>query len=153
MNATPQDTLYPRISALINTVLNLEKGRTFQIHGQRIYPSEVHLLLDLARSPDANSTDLARNLGLTKGAVSQTLTRLERKGLVVKSRDPANRNALNLEFTALGTETVAHFREKTSRMRARVEEHLVSLTAADREVIGNFLEQLTASLGEMRGGE
>jgi len=152
MDAMTPAALFPRVSALINAVLDLEKGRTFQVRGQRIFPSEVHLLLDLAAAPRATATELAAGLGVTKGAVSQTLARLERKGLVIRTRDPDQRNALRLELTARGSETVGHFRRKTGRMRRRVEKHLAALSAAEREVIAGFLERLTEALEEMAGG-
>ncbi len=153
MNSNPNLPVLHQVSALIDAILNLEKGRTFQIRGQRIYPSEVHLLLNLADRPEANATDLASRQGLTKGAISQTLSRLETKGLLVKNRIAANKNALDLELTPEGRETVEYFQQKTARMRVEVERHLDTLEADERRAIEAFLASLGNALTSMGGGE
>lgn len=153
MNASENTPLIRQVSSLLNTVLNLEKSRTFEVRGQRVYPSEVHLLLLLAERPQANATELAGSLGLTKGAISQTLTRLEKKGLVLKTRDTARKNALNVEFTKLGVEITEYFQEKTTIMQKRVEEYCDTLAEDDREVIERFLEHLNETLIKMGNGE
>ena len=47
-------------------------------------------------------TDVAKRLGITKGAVSQTLKKLENKSLVIKSIDPGNSSRAQIELTAKG---------------------------------------------------
>lgn len=153
MITTPPEALDRLVSTLINTVLNLEKSRTFVVRGRRIYPSEVHLLLLLADQPAANATELARMLGLTKGAVSQTITRLVEKGLLTKTRDPASKNALALSFTTQGDETAAYFRDKTAQMQARVARHTAALGEDERRAIGEFLARLSEALEAMGSGE
>ena len=54
-----------------------------EISSQKLYPSEIHLLLLIDAQSQLNATGLAERLGLTKGAVSQTLTRLEKKGVLI----------------------------------------------------------------------
>lgn len=145
-------SLYPKVSHLINTILNLEKGRIFEVDGRRIYPSEVHLLLEVAGHPEANLTDLAARLGVTKGAVSQTQSRLADKGLLTKTRAPEGGNALRLQLTARGAEAVHHFRGKTSGLRAGVEQHLSGLSPAQRECISDFLDRLTTGIQQLGDG-
>jgi DNA-binding MarR family transcriptional regulator len=50
--------------------------------GPTLYPAEVHMLAALAVREDATVTGLAACCGVTKGAVSQMLKRLEGKGLL-----------------------------------------------------------------------
>ncbi len=149
MSTPSKSSLYPRVSQLINTVLSLEKGRIFQVEGRRIYPSEVHLLLEVAAHPEATATELAAGLGVTKGAVSQTVTRLVRKGLLLKTRPPEGGNTLRLELTSAGSGAVAHFRRKTAGLRLGVETHLADLTPAQRQVVARFLDCLTAELKDL----
>ena len=52
--------------------------------------SEIHLIEIIGDNQNQSVTDLAGLLGITKGAVSQSLKRLEKKGFTRKSPDPAN---------------------------------------------------------------
>ncbi len=64
--------------------------------------SEIHLIEVLGQKEGLSGTDLARGLGITKGAVSQTLKRLEAKELVVKEVDPANASRITLSLSTKG---------------------------------------------------
>lgn len=52
--------------------------------------SEIYLIEAVGQNEDLSVTDLAGRLGITKGAVSQTLKKLEIKDIIVKKVDPAN---------------------------------------------------------------
>ena len=56
-------------------------------------------MIAISESRATNATKIADELGVTKGAVSQTLTRLEKKGVLVKTKDASNKNELSLQFT------------------------------------------------------
>ena len=50
--------------------------------------TQQHLLLDLIiKNPHVGSQELAAALGVTKGAVSQQLSKLEQDGFIVRERD------------------------------------------------------------------
>jgi DNA-binding MarR family transcriptional regulator len=70
--------------------------------GVLLYRAETHLLQAIGRDPTTNVTRLAERLGVTKGAVSQTLAKLVRKKLVRKRTAPASGREVVLELTALG---------------------------------------------------
>jgi len=53
--------------------------------GCRIYPSEISVIEQIGREPGINVTRLAACLGVTKGAVSQTVGKLVRKELLRKA--------------------------------------------------------------------
>lgn len=56
---------------------------------------EIHLIQTIADNKDIYLTRLAQIMGVTKGAISQNLSKLEKKGYVEKIRDPQN-NSKNL---------------------------------------------------------
>src|SRR5512147_1615769 len=59
--------------------------------GVLLHTSEVHLIDLAGRFPDEGISSLAARLGITKGAVSQTVRRLEEKGYVERAgRDGDN---------------------------------------------------------------
>ena len=64
--------------------------------------SEIHLIEAVGQYEGLSVTDLAKRLGITKGAVSQTLKRLETKELVVKEIDPANTSRTTVSLSTKG---------------------------------------------------
>jgi DNA-binding MarR family transcriptional regulator len=147
MERLEHEALVARILGTIDRILQLEKGRAFDVEGERIYPSEAHLLLLVDRERDLNATGIAHRVGLTKGAVSQTLSRLERKGLLTKTRDTTRKNELILRFTGRGRRAVARFRKLEAALAARLDRRLATLSAQERTVIAKFAEDLVEILG------
>lgn len=70
-----------------------------------LQPVHVQALEYLRRCNRYSNTPQALTdyLGLTKGTVSQSLQLLERKGLIVRLQDAADRRVLRLALTAAGT--------------------------------------------------
>jgi DNA-binding MarR family transcriptional regulator len=64
--------------------------------------SEIHLIEVVGLNEGLSVTDLAARLGITKGAVSQTLKKLEAKDLVVKQVDPANISRITVSLSTKG---------------------------------------------------
>jgi DNA-binding MarR family transcriptional regulator len=72
----------------------------------RLYSTEIHTIQAIGKMPRANVTRLAKHMGVTKGAISQTIAKLVGKGLVHKERAPGDLREVCLELTELGR--VAH---------------------------------------------
>lgn len=70
--------------------------------GGELYPSEIHMVSAVAGRGPVGVTELARDLGVTKGAVSQVVSKLVAKGLLVKEPDPENRARVAVRATELG---------------------------------------------------
>ena len=70
--------------------------------GERLHPAEIHTVSAIAAAGTVNVTELAGRLGVTKGAVSQMASRLEKKGLVRKTRDRGNDKEVLLALTRRG---------------------------------------------------
>jgi DNA-binding MarR family transcriptional regulator len=64
--------------------------------------SEIHLIEVVGQNEGLSVTELAKRLGITKGAVSQTLKRLEGKGIVVKEVDPMNTSRITVSLSTKG---------------------------------------------------
>jgi len=67
-----------------------------------LYHSERHMLDKIGDHPEMNVTDFARELGVTKGAVSQILKKLEDKRVVRRYKSGNNRKEVFLELTETG---------------------------------------------------
>ena len=72
--------------------------------GEAYTSVEVHTLKHIADHHGITVTELARDYGKTKGAVSQILKKVESKGLIYREVDPENDNRYHLFLTEKGKE-------------------------------------------------
>jgi DNA-binding MarR family transcriptional regulator len=69
--------------------------------GDLLYFTEVHTITVVGRNNGVNMTRLAEIMGVTKGAISQTIRKLVHKNLIVKSNNN-NRKEINLKLSGKG---------------------------------------------------
>lgn len=119
-----------------------------EAHAGGLKPTQWEALRYLAcanrvsRTPSA----LTAYLGMTKGTVSQTLNALERKGLLRKRGDPADRRQLRLELTAKGRRLLAQDPLEAIRQAA------AALPAAERKALQAGLQNLLSDALRRRDG-
>nr|WP_321513888.1 MarR family winged helix-turn-helix transcriptional regulator [uncultured Pseudodesulfovibrio sp.] len=70
--------------------------------GMQLYPAEIHMVTTVDMHDAAGVTELAEELGTTKGAVSQLVGKLVKKGLLVKEPDPEHGARVIIRTTELG---------------------------------------------------
>jgi DNA-binding MarR family transcriptional regulator len=70
--------------------------------GVPLYRAEIHAIKAIGDNPGINMTRLAEYMGVTKGAVSQTIGKLVRKGLVLKKEADDNDKEILPQLTELG---------------------------------------------------
>ena len=92
--------------------------------------------------PDLNASEMAQRLGVTNGAVSQTLSRLERKGVIKKAKDPSLKNRVTATFTESGRTAIRIFEEKQASSVESFSTYLAGLSEREKEVIGGFLSRV-----------
>jgi DNA-binding MarR family transcriptional regulator len=69
--------------------------------GDMLYFAELHTITVVARNHEINMTELAEIMGVTRGAISQTIRKLVAKNLIVKS-NITNRKEVNLKLSEKG---------------------------------------------------
>jgi DNA-binding MarR family transcriptional regulator len=69
--------------------------------GDLLYFTELHTITVIAKNREINMTQLAEIMGVTKGAISQTVRKLVNKHLIVKS-NITNRKEVNLKLSEKG---------------------------------------------------
>ncbi|GGY58530.1 MarR family transcriptional regulator [Streptomyces omiyaensis] len=115
---------------------------------QRLHPTDVQALSFVLDHDGPVTPGLLRtHLGLTSGAVTACLDRLEKAGHVRRTRESADRRVVHVEY-ADGARTAArdHFRplaEATEKARARFD-------ADELRTVLRFLEALNEELAELR---
>jgi DNA-binding MarR family transcriptional regulator len=86
-------------------------------HGTRhnLYHSERHMLDKIGDNTGMNVTEFAAAAGVTKGAISQLVTKLERKGIVRRYKKSTNDKEVFLELTKTGKEVYRQHKEMSEK--------------------------------------
>ena len=92
--------------------------------GVLMHQKEIHTVQAIGRHPGINVTGLAEHTGVTKGAVSQIISRLIKKGLVRRARVPGNAKEVILELTEKGKEVEDEKAARKARKEAKKEARL-----------------------------
>lgn len=143
------ETLATQMLWIIKRLTFHEKKKVLPYRDLKLYPSEIHLVLLIDDEPGINATQMAERLRVTKGAISQTLSRLEKKGVIHKTKDPYHKNELTASFTALGQEALEQYRKLRASLRNQYVRYFSTLSESEREVIGRFLSHVEVILDRM----
>ena len=124
--------LVNKILETISKITFSDRRRKITYKGIKLYPSEVHLLLFIYHIQNTNITKIADLLGLTKGAISQTLSRLHKKGIILKRTEPSKKNQVHVQFTNEG------------KMLMEYLNFLESKSDEEKQTISDFLDTLVS---------
>lgn len=138
-----------QILQVINKTIFKEKKKIFQFQNISLYPSEVHLMMVIEDKIHVNATEIAKRLGLTKGAISQTLSRLEKKGIIVKRKDIYKKNELILSLTDLGKEAYRHCQSKQMPFSRAHQAYLDGVRPEDKHIILQFLLHMEKAIDDL----
>ncbi|WDP92735.1 MAG: MarR family transcriptional regulator [Desulfobacter sp.] len=131
--------IHGKFQSLMELALKLDRAPKKFGTDQDLSHSEIHLIEIIGDNRGMGVTDMARCLGVTKGAVSQNLKRLETKGLAVKSPDPENLARVVVTLTAKGKTAYWAHRHWHETMDGGFSEYLHALDGNDVKVILDFL--------------
>jgi DNA-binding MarR family transcriptional regulator len=142
-------SIIERIFKVMNTMLFIEKRFSFTFNNVSLFPKEVHVILLVHQEPNSNAKKMADMLGVTKGAISQTLKRLVEKGMLNKEKNPEQPKELLITLTSLGQEAANHFSEIRNRMAKKYDAYLVTLSSKERKTIDAFLQKMDTILKQV----
>ncbi|RAG82828.1 MarR family transcriptional regulator [Streptacidiphilus pinicola] len=108
--------------------------------------SEFEFLLRLARFPDARgmATRVGETMGYSSAGTTKLVARLERKGLIERTRDPEDGRAYLVGLTEAGSEALRLGLE--AHVPRLEEEVLAPLTPAQRRALQGILVSLDPTL-------
>ncbi|TGA86701.1 MarR family transcriptional regulator [Streptomyces sp. MZ04] len=130
----------------------LSKGMKliFAEHGLEFAEFDVLATLRRVGAPhELTAGGLLKSAMVTSGAITNRLDKLERKGLIERHPDPADRRAIRVRLTAAGMELVD--RAVVDHV-ANEERMLGALSAEDRRALDGALRRLLVSLGDTHLG-
>ena len=96
---------------MVNKYNTLEKIPVSHGSKHNLYHSERHMLDKIGDNTGMNVTEFAAAAGVTKGAISQLVTKLEKKGIVRRYRKGTNYKEVFLELTESGQEVYQKHKE------------------------------------------
>jgi DNA-binding MarR family transcriptional regulator len=70
--------------------------------GDLLYPSEIHIIEAIGKNHGNTVSEICQKFGVTKGAISQVVYKLSKKGLISKKRNPDFYKEIMLSLTAKG---------------------------------------------------
>jgi DNA-binding MarR family transcriptional regulator len=126
-------------------IFNVKNNILIYDDNLKLFPSEIHLILMITNGKSENYNIIVQQLGVTKGAVSQTISRLVKKGILKKKKDHTN-NDLIILLTDLGKKVQKQCEKIQEGMFNQFSSYLISLPAKDRRVIGEFLNHIEIKL-------
>ena len=135
-----------RIFIVMNTMLFIEKRFTFTFRNVRLFPKEVHVILLVYEEEHINAKTMAEIFGITKGAISQTLKRLENKGMLHRDKNSEQPKELLITLTPLGLEAARYFSDFKEAIANKYRAYLAKLSHHERETIGVFLQEMNVIL-------
>jgi DNA-binding MarR family transcriptional regulator len=96
----------------------------------------------ISEYPNASAGEMAQRLGVSNGAISQTLARLEKKGMIHKHKDTSLKNRVTAAFTASGKEAMERFEAEQASSKELFSNYLKGLSKTERKAIESFLSHI-----------
>jgi DNA-binding MarR family transcriptional regulator len=124
-------------------VLNRHLRR--EAHAEGITGGQAALLAQIRNHPQLGARDLAAREGISAPSMTRYLDRLERAGLIVRTRSPQDARRIRLALTPKGVRVLRSVRR---RRTAWLAERLDGLAPAEQRAVADAIEPLTRLLEE-----
>src|ERR1035438_8997633 len=114
--------------------------------GQPIAVAEAHALLELTREPGLSQNGLAAHLRLEKSSVSRIVSALEKRGWVVRNRNPKDTRIVQVHLTDAGREAVTNI---AASRQAKFDQIFAAIPAGERSAVLAALGTLIGVIREV----
>lgn len=104
--------------------------------------TEIHLIEIIGQIDDSSVTNIAKKAGVTKGAVSQKLQKLEDKGLIIKEVAPDNQSKSLIKLNSKGKAAFFSHKHWHEEMDGGFNKYYESLDKEKYEIITEFLDRM-----------
>lgn len=125
-----------------------EADRKTRYYGtnEPLYEAEIHMITSIKENEGIHVTGLAELLGVTKGAVSQIIMKLQKKGMIVKDTDPHNLSRLVLRLTPKGETAYIQHEKLHAEFDRLVNESLDGASEQDIQFLKHFLDLIETKI-------
>ncbi|MDX2512840.1 MAG: MarR family winged helix-turn-helix transcriptional regulator [Desulfobacterales bacterium] len=140
-------TIHDRFRQVMKLAVQMEQTPRPFGTDELLTSSEIHLVEIIGENGESQSvTDLAGLLAVTKGAVSQTLKKLEKKGMTTKHPDPVNSSRAIVELTTKGKTAFYAHRHWHETMDGGFKEYFENLNQDRIDFLVEFLAKFEVFL-------
>lgn len=118
-NEITHETLFKLLIQFLRTTKKFNELEKMSIDlgdGEKLYPSEFHIIEALGNNRGNNVTELSHSFQITKGAVSQVVNKLHDKGFVNKERNKDYGKEVILSLTPKGQNTFMILNKQHEKM-------------------------------------
>jgi len=116
--------------------------------GERLHQAEIHMIAAIGMNEGIHALALAETAGVTRGAISQILRRLELKGLIRREESPENRSRQLLFLTARGKVAERGHDHFHKRIDALFIEQLDAFPDDQVDFLASFFEAVDSKLDQ-----
>ena len=109
--------------------------------GHKVYLAEVQAVSVIGEHPGTNLSQIAEIMGVTRGAVSQTVRKLVAKSLVVRITS-RNQKEINLGLTDMGQMVREAYQARMKEVFDFADELYASATPVERDLVRRLFLQI-----------
>lgn len=135
---------------LFNRYIDLSKKTYEYSEGIFLYPNEIHTVEYIAESSTTNMTDIANQMGLTRGAVSKLVAKMEGMGLLVRYKYHPRQKEIYVHLTDAGVRAYEGHKRYHAEMWDRLSRHFDCYTENEKKTILNFLEEYLKGMNSLQ---
>jgi len=110
--------------------------------GDILYRFELHTIDAIYKNPNITVSELSENLFVTKGAISQIITKLIKKGFITRVKDPISNKKIFLTLTQKGTFIAEKHIEFHKKMMLEMAKSFGKEQKENTTLLLNFLKSL-----------
>ncbi|TAL29555.1 MAG: MarR family transcriptional regulator [Spirochaetes bacterium] len=110
--------------------------------GESLHLSEVHTIEAIAENDGTHMAELAKVLGVTRGAIMQMAGKLEKKGFIEKFREEDNNKLVYFKLTAKGHSTYRGHQKYHQDMNNRIFSYLKNISIGEIESSSSMLDKV-----------
>jgi DNA-binding MarR family transcriptional regulator len=126
-------------------LLTLNRHLRREAHAEGITGGQAALLAQIRKYPQLGVRELAAREGISAPSMTRYLDRLEKAGLIVRTRSPQDARRIRLALTPKGVRVLRSVRRRRTVWLA---ERLEGLGSSDQRAVADAIEPLTRLLGE-----
>ena len=128
---------------LVNVLSTGKKRARDYGTGELIFTAEAHHISIIGRNPGITAREIVQKMGITKGAVSQVLRKLEEKDYIIKYPKPDNLREFCLNLTKKGQMAFKAHESNDQKLVESLSKHLESLNPEQIEKVADMVSELS----------
>ena len=138
---------------LINKYIQHSKTPKSYGTGDMLYMSEVHMIEVIGSYEGITTTKLAVALGITKGAVSQTVSKLEKKDMINKQPSTERTNEVFIYLSDKGRVVFENHRSMHSEMLNEINKLFDTMSEEGKQTIIAMINTIDSFLDGIGGSQ